>query len=618
MAAPVISNAVVPSECTAVRQGANASRATRPAGGVDTRWRVAVAAMFIAFFTVASSSNLGFFYVYFHEEFQTTRQQASWPGSVLQIMGHVSGILVAILQPIIPIFYIAFFGSILLWLGLLAAVFAPTIPWMTVTFGFLHGGAIGIVSVSVIVALMTHFEKYRGVACGLKYTGNTLAALLLPKLLSWLQELYSFKGTLLIYAALTMNATAFTLFFRNNELTRVRKPRQQTDRNTSPEGTKSDVPAEGLPVGDNDTSFVQSGKSVGACDSRIYGTRTATSEIKCADFSRDHSQEKLQKPEHITQEVTTELAHGWETSIQEGDMQKTRHLSKKHDFPVSKTELAVTTDGGLVGPTSDVLQKEKGSGKWIKGPNLDEDIQCNRSDLQRKLVSEQSYGSINDASGANMTGHLQFEDESSAPRTCHSGTLELLSKPTFYLLVLGAVASDYTALVVQGTIVDYALDKGVERKSAELSMTYCAPTEFVGRLILPLVADFKFIGRTTLAASCFGAMTITSLALPYTVSFTGYIVVEMTTIFFLACVATLKAVLVADNFGAKAVPTFWGANGLALIPLLSANPFITGYFRDKLGSYDNLLRLLAGIQLFTAIVFFALAYVQKRTSKVNS
>ncbi|KAH9377597.1 hypothetical protein HPB48_000123 [Haemaphysalis longicornis] len=58
---------------------------------VDTRWSVAIAAGFIAFFGVASMSNLGFFYVYFLEEFHTNRENASWPGSVLQIMGHVAG-----------------------------------------------------------------------------------------------------------------------------------------------------------------------------------------------------------------------------------------------------------------------------------------------------------------------------------------------------------------------------------------------------------------------------------------------------------------------------------------------------------------------------------------------
>ncbi|XP_037274964.2 uncharacterized protein LOC119167561 isoform X2 [Rhipicephalus microplus] len=604
MAAPAISRAGAPSVRNAVQEGTGASLVARPAAGVDTQWRIAVAATFIAFFTVASSSNLGFFYVYFLEEFQTTRKQASWPGSVLQIMGHVSGILVAVLQPIVPIFYIAFFGSILLWLGLLAAVFAPSIAWTTLTFGFLHGGAIGIVSVSVIVALMMHFRKYRGVACGLKYTGNTLASLILPKVLSWLQELYSFKGTLLIYAALTMNATAFSLFFRNRELTRVQTLRQRNHPDKSPEVVKSDAPV---------NACEENWRSVGACENEIDDTGTATSETQCGDFSNDHYQKKVQKPELFMQERPTQLTRVREGNTQEGGAsQNTHKFSENHAFLLTKNEALDTNYGGLVEPIKDVSQKESSTDKWRIVPDLEEDAQCNHRDLQRKLASEQGYGSINNARAEETMEHQQSADRPSAARIRYSGTLKLLSNPTFYLLVLGAVASDYTALVVQETIVDYAMDKGVEQKRAELSMTYCAATEFLGRLVLPLVADFKFIGRTTLVASCFSAMTITSLALPHTVSFTGYIIVQMTTIFFLACVTTLKAVLVADSFGAKAVPTFWGANGLALIPLLSANPFITGHFRDKMGSYDNLLRLLAGIQLFTAIVFFALAYVQNR------
>ncbi|XP_075744717.1 uncharacterized protein LOC142803487 [Rhipicephalus microplus] len=451
---------------------------------------------------------------------------------------------------------------------------------------------------------MTHFQKYRGVACGLKYTGNTLASLILPKVLSWLQELYSFKGTLLIYAALPMNATAFSLFFRNSELTRVQNLRQRNDPDKSSEVVKSDAPV---------NACEENWKSVGACQNRIDDTGTAISETQCGDFSNDGYQEKVQKPELITQEGPTQLTRVREDNTQEcGAMQNTHKFSENHAFLLTENEVLDTNHGGLVEPIRDVSQKESSNDKWRIVPDLKEDGQSNHRDLQRKLASEQGYGSINNARVAEMMEHQQSADRPSAAQIRYSGTLKLLSSPTFYLLVLGAVASDYTALVVQETIVDYAMDKGVEQKRAELSMTYCAATEFLGRLVLPLVADFKFIGRTTLVASCFSAMTITSLALPHTVSFTGYIIVQMTTIFFLACVTTLKAVLVADSFGAKAVPTFWGANGLALIPLLSANPFITGHFRDKMGSYDNLLRLLAGIQLFTAIVFFALAYVENR------
>ncbi|XP_075542863.1 uncharacterized protein LOC142576570 isoform X2 [Dermacentor variabilis] len=153
MVGPAISTGNVSPEISAVRESATAQRASRPAEDVDTRWSVALAASFIAFFTVASSSNLGFFFVYFLEEFHTTREKASWPGSVLQIMGHVSGILVALLQPFFSTFHIAFYGSMLLWLGLLAAVFTPSIPWMTVTFGFIHVADFRFVGRTNLVAL---------------------------------------------------------------------------------------------------------------------------------------------------------------------------------------------------------------------------------------------------------------------------------------------------------------------------------------------------------------------------------------------------------------------------------------------------------------------------------
>lgn len=612
MAGCVTCAAGVPSEDTAV-QGTPPPK--RSAGDVDTRWSIAVAASFIAFFTVASSSNLGFFYVCFLEEFQTTRQQASWPGSVLQIMGHVSGILVAIIQPFFSMFHIAFVGSILLWLGLLAAVFAPNIPWMTVTFGFVHGAAMGVVSVAVIVSLMTHFEKYRGVACGFKYTGNTLASLLLPKLLSWLQDLFDFRGTLLIYAALIMNATAFTLFFRDREPSGIRKARHISDANKLSE----DAPAIRRPAVNGESNHVDNWENGSALDSGSDQIRTVASSLnKRAVYPRDYSPEKVETPALVTREPTMVSTRRVDADLQAGDVKRTRRLSEKLNFLFRKRRTVITNNAGLADVISESPLKKSGSGRRVSVPNFEKGSQCNRIDFKRNSSLEQGYGAINGASSIETTGNRKVEDHSAVPRTCHCGTVKILLKPTFYLLVLGAVASDYTMLVVHATIVDYALDKGVQRKSAELSMTYCATTELMGRLLLPLVADFNIVGRTTLVALCFSAMAVTSAALPFTSSFVTYIIVQVTTALFLACVATLKGVLVADNFGAKAVPTFWGANGLALIPLLSANPFITGYFRDTMGSYDNLLRLLAGIQLFTAAVFFALAYVQNRRRRMNS
>lgn len=202
-----------------------------------------------------------------------------------------------------------------------------------------------------------------------------------------------------------------------------------------------------------------------------------------------------------------------------------------------------------------------------------------------------------------------------------TGARKLITSPSFYALVIGALTTDYTVTVVHGTIVDYALDKGVDRANAELSMTYCFPAILLGRLLLPLAADAGFISRTYLAALSLAFMACSALALPATTTFLTYALAQVCLAFFLACLGTLKAVLAADRFGAEAVPAYYGANGIALVPILLGNPWLTGYFRDVMGSYDNLFRMVAGIQMFTSSIYFVLAYKdrqQRRKSETQS
>lgn len=578
---------------------------------VDTRWSMAVAAGFIAFVGVASMSNLGFFYVYFLEEFHTNRQNASWPGSVLQIMGHVAGIIVAVLQRFLSTFYIGLLGSVVLWVGLLFAVLAPNIAWMTVTFGFLHGAGVGIIMVTVIVSIMSHFRKYRGLAAGFKYTGNTLASLLLPKVLSSLQDVYTFRGTLLIYAALSMHATAFTLFLKERK-----KGKKLVQSNPATENNSrtdlSSAPSQALyEPGQNKEhkDLKKTNVNKEDLDGSGYVTHTTVQLNRAVPIpSREKPFLCKGAPLKYISDATSKIRDLQEWPDIQNAVRHPEHLG-----PVKLTGNRQNNDEVGADKRSNVRKQEYHlDSDGYEMPKFDDVSKqfCNRR--RKSTASEHSYGIL-----GNTAAVPPLEKESSAhpPSQSYnfqSSNFQLFTSPTFYVLVIGAIAADFTTIVVHATIVDYALDKGVARKSAEMSMTYCSSTELVGRLLLPLAADLRFVSRTNLVAMCFTAMAATSLALPHTASFASYIPVQVATALFIACVATLKGVLVADSFGADAVPTFWGANGIALIPVLLGNPFITGYFRDTMGSYDNLFRLLAGVQLFTAGVFYTLACFQRK------
>ncbi|KAL3225442.1 hypothetical protein MRX96_025780 [Rhipicephalus microplus] len=159
---------------------------------MDRRWDVAGAASLTALFTTVMMMNSG----------------------VMSVVSHSSGLLVSCLQRHLSVFQLGLVGSVFLWAGILAAVFAPNMAWMTVTLGVIHGLGVGVVCVTLIIVVMMYFDKYRGVASGIKFAGYSMASLLFPTILTSLRDAYGLRGCMLVYAALTMNVTALTLLLK--------------------------------------------------------------------------------------------------------------------------------------------------------------------------------------------------------------------------------------------------------------------------------------------------------------------------------------------------------------------------------------------------------------------
>ncbi|XP_037565033.1 monocarboxylate transporter 9-like [Dermacentor silvarum] len=177
--------------------------------------------------------NSGFFYVSFIEECGVTREVASWPTSILSSVSHSSGLLVSCAQRHLSVFQIGLIGSVFLWAGILGAVFAPNMAWMTLTLGAIHGVGVGVVCVTLVIVVMMYFDKYRGIASGIKYTGYSLASLLFPMILTSLKDAYGFRGSMLVYAAITMNVTALTLLLKE-------PPWEINDRNRKTKTSKEE------------------------------------------------------------------------------------------------------------------------------------------------------------------------------------------------------------------------------------------------------------------------------------------------------------------------------------------------------------------------------------------
>lgn len=556
---------------------------------MDRGWNVAAAASLTAFFTVVMMMNSGFFYVSFLEEFHVDRKSASWPISIISIVSHSSCLLVSFGQRHLSVFQLGLIGSVFLWAGILGAVFAPNMHWMTVTLGGVHGVGLGIVCVTLIVVVMVHFDKYRGIASGLKFAGYTLCSLLFPKILTSLKKAYGFRGCLLIYAALTMNVTALSLVLKEPPReTRVRKARAECKPSTPEDDAK-------------EKAFNKEAAQDGA-----VATVTHISEVsylvchQCSHLLNSATgvaEKRNINVKHIpgNKSASGAVDCGWcGNKNNVAIVTATRAQPTLHSADPAGQLRPLTLLGEQSRRSTELILKDsRAVQQAVPGPNT-----VNENTRAASRVSEPL-----------------FTDEPQSPSP-FKNILFLLSQPRFYVFVLAIVAVDYTMAVFPATIVDYALDKGSPRNHADLSVTYCAPAEIVGRIALPLIGDYGVVSRTTLVSVSYFLLGVTMFALPATSSFVPYILVCACATMMIGCLISMKPVVIADHFGVESVAAGYGIAGVTLVPLVLCSPTIIGYFRDTKGNYDGLCQLQAGIHCCVGAAFGVLAILDRRRRKI--
>ncbi|KAL1486031.1 hypothetical protein MTO96_031563 [Rhipicephalus appendiculatus] len=204
------------------------------------------------------------------------------------------------------------------------------------------------------------------------------------------------------------------------------------------------------------------------------------------------------------------------------------------------------------------------------------------------------------------------ENQKTAPAN-RTQMLLLFGDPTFYILAFQNTVMSYSSFMFRSLIVDYARDKGVPLANAELMGTYCAASDLLlGHVGLPFLADRGFVNRTLLAALTFGLLSASMFALSVSERFVSFLGIFLVQSLLISATASFSPVLVTDYLGACRVPITCGVSGLVTGPLLLATPSITGFFRDTRGSYDNLVRLIAGMAATSAILILLLRILRKK------
>lgn len=152
----------------------------------------------------------------------------------------------------------------------------------------------------------------------------------------------------------------------------------------------------------------------------------------------------------------------------------------------------------------------------------------------------------------------------------------LLRMPFFYALVVSSVLVDYSNGVYLTTVVDFEIDKGFSLADSETVISYATVGDIVGCLLLPSVADSKYLSRGVLNMTSFFLLGTAMFLQPVADSYGTFVTASGIIRLGIACSQTMRSVLVGDYFGAEWLTSFTALSGLASLPVLLLSPSIIG------------------------------------------
>ncbi|XP_049519482.1 uncharacterized protein LOC125943941 [Dermacentor silvarum] len=344
--------------------------------------------------------------------------------------------------------------------------------WMTVTFGFIQGAGSGIVSVAVTVVIMMYFDKYRGFATGIRYAGYSLSSLLYPPVLALLDELFSFRQVLLLFGAISLHLTPLVLALKEPPWAKMSAPPKRR-------------------IVKGSTKFC--GSTVSTVEECRQEERTNSTETFTPSFSVNARENILRSNNSFGNGHTYESKSVVDQPARE--IKCPKYVSNGQ---------AKLVQAYFAYSRNTITNQDVGINEGIKSgssiPTTLVGAAKNYAILQR--------GQLPEASGETQTpvGVTDGDNSTSSSETTRlqeTSRLRLLVNPIFWAVVLGGVLADYTDCAVMTTLVDSALDRGATSYEADLSIACSAPSQLLGRALLPLIADVGFVNRTTLACACY-------------------------------------------------------------------------------------------------------------------
>uniref|UniRef100_A0A6G1S9Z4 Monocarboxylate transporter 6 n=1 Tax=Aceria tosichella TaxID=561515 RepID=A0A6G1S9Z4_9ACAR len=493
-----------------------------------------------------------------------TREEATWPVSMIFSSENISGPLVSIIAYHISYRTSMLIGGSLILLCNTLTYFSDSLLMDILLIGIFQGFGYAFIFMPYMQVINSYFLKYRNIALGFSLCGGTLSVFILTPLFRYVLDNYHWRAAYLLVGAITCVNLIMVPLLKPNP-----KP--------MPPSVKAKP-------------------------------RSAKMSIRALTY-----QGSIRRQSTILVRTESQRRRSGGSIISVNPFASSVGVERKISRAVNETGSPSSCGAGSVGV---------GSGHGGQGsPGVDH---LHPSSQQSPPQSPQ-FGRVGQLREQAREEHFEtkslhdIEQETVKSSSFEMSIIwEILRTPGFHVIWYLELTYYWIFSIFCLVLVDFGIDRGCDRDQAEGLLMFQSIGEMVGRLGLTVLADMQFLSCQNTVILDLILMTAILCYFPFIESYMG--IASMTVILnaFASLLYILLNGLLVAKLGEQKVTIGYGMASCVVGVLIIFRPQAVGYFRDHIGRYDWLMISLGLACALGAILFIIEGIVTKYCCKKNN
>lgn len=596
-------------------------------------WVVAVACSCMNLFSVVMIRAAGVIYVNLVEYFGVTRQEAAWPISAVPASANLIGPFVALLVRRFGVRPVSIIGTFMSSVSVMLCFLAPNILYLTIFLGVFHGMGAGMIITPNAVCLNEWFDAKKVRASGIIYAGATVGSFIFPVLFKYCSDIYGTRGCFLIFGALMMHAMASSLFIRSPPW--VEKAKRLKAQAKKQLGQLSEVKT------DQNVVPLSSNGKASHLGKDNKGFEMDTGQETRAEQEPKNSGPDSKAPKRIVQEqhpisslavaqmpseMNSELS-GERSSNHCCQLPKpTLRRSVSHEADDSVPHTVCDSKNSFSASVMEITKMHALQRATSNASHVSSTARCRVRRSSSTASSLSNFYSIGEPAGHSNAITSIPEAESSEDPESEADVTSQESAPVqedkkrllsvaFIMVALTYIFVTNSNMLFMTVIMDFAHDRGVPLDKAVYLLSGFATADIAGRLSCGWVADTGLLAKKTIVGLCCTMFGVIMQVAPLCTDYVGLMCVCISIGYAIGNSVVLFSVLVADGVGVKRIPVAMGLMTFFSGLTAFGRPALIGYFRDNIGSYDNMLRAVGLVVLVIGLTWLLLRFLERSRSR---